>query len=369
MSEYNDKEIKTRKKKVTLNWLGSRKRSQTSTSTIVPPAPRRKSIMQPLGQRIRQYKATEEFYENQMQSFKAISEAHDVLGEKEAEMADSLERYCFSNMTRTTTNAHALDLIDMCDQLGVNLKRLSDLKRSLNQSIDSEAVSRLDELMVASKAPAEIQLNTNQLDVETEHALTLRNVGLSRSLVAFAKNYSAYFEQGANIMKTMKVLIESIETRSTPLPIRTPSTTLIFGRPLRKVMGRYHELGEIPAQIEHCLQYVEKNFYDQPGVYRINGHASEVERIKQMLDNGEFPEFDELDINNKGHSICGTIKLYIRELPEPLLTFDKFDDFIEAAKIKDPTEQLKAFEKLLDELPELNFKLLKRIGQNIWSCD
>ena len=52
-----------------------------------------------------------------------------------------------------------------------------------------------------------------------------------------------------------------------------------------------------------------------------------------MLDEGKFPNFDSLEIQNKHHTICGIIKLFVRELPEPLLTFEKFDDFVAVASM------------------------------------
>jgi hypothetical protein len=154
-----------------------------------------------------------------------------------------------------------------------------------------------------------------------------------------------YFEQGAAVMKNMKMIVESIESRAVAeLPTRPAQSTKLFGEPLRQVMGRYEETLPIPSQIEHCLQYVEKNgtfvyqkltnkAYHDAGVYRVPGHAGELDRLKAMLDEGKFPNFDSLEIQNKHHTICGIIKLYIRELPEPLLTFDKFDDFVAVASM------------------------------------
>lgn len=53
-------------------------------------------------------------------------------------------------------------------------------------------------------------------------------------------------------------------------------------------------------------------------------------RIREMLDAGKT-NITEGDYVNKDHTICGVIKEFVRDLPEPLLTFELFDDFIEAA--------------------------------------
>ena len=42
-----------------------------------------------------------------------------------------------------------------------------------------------------------------------------------------------------------------------------------------------------------------------------------------------IPDYDEF--LNDIHCIAGALKLYLRELPEPLMTFDLYDDWMEAA--------------------------------------
>jgi hypothetical protein len=123
--------------------------------------------------------------------------------------------------------------------------------------------------------------------------------------------------------------VKHIENRMGEIPKRDASKT-IYGVSLQEVLGRYTEPGPIPLQIEHCLQYVEKEV-NESGIFRVPGHALEIERIKKMLDSGESPDFENLEIISKLHSVAGAIKLYIRDLPEPLLTYEKFDAFIEVA--------------------------------------
>lgn len=45
--------------------------------------------------------------------------------------------------------------------------------------------------------------------------------------------------------------------------------------------------------------------------------------IEENVEFGERP-FDDV------HVLSGTLKLYFRELPEPLIPFDSYDDFINA---------------------------------------
>jgi hypothetical protein len=341
----------------------SKSKASNTQTPVKPPKPnRRQSVRVPLQQRLQQCMATEQLYETQLQQYRDLDALGEQLCIQESDIAETLQKYVDTSLPRNSSNPQIMDLIDISDQLTRNLLSLAQLRMKLNAGITHEAVRRLDELILASRPPEDVTLNDNQLELETEYVLNLRNVGLTRSLTAMARHYINYFEQGAQLMRTMKIVTESIESRQVDvLPTRPEQSTIIFGRPLRKVMGRHSENGPIPAQIEHCLRFVEQHAYKDAGVYRVPGQHSEIERIKALLDDGEFPDFENMEISNKNHTICGVIKLYIRELPEPLLTFEKFDDFIDAARNSDPQQQFEQIQALMKTLPDVNLHLLRRL--------
>lgn len=60
------------------------------------------------------------------------------------------------------------------------------------------------------------------------------------------------------------------------------------------------------------------------------------------------------------HCAAVIIKKFLRELPEPLMTFNLYDVIIASTSIPDPTEKLKVVWYILrNELPDENFLLLK----------
>lgn len=46
------------------------------------------------------------------------------------------------------------------------------------------------------------------------------------------------------------------------------------------------------------------------------------------------------------HIVAGMLKSYLRELPEPMLTFDLYDDWINAMKINDQETRFHAFSEV-----------------------
>ncbi|CAG8511141.1 16827_t:CDS:2 [Rhizophagus irregularis] len=60
--------------------------------------------------------------------------------------------------------------------------------------------------------------------------------------------------------------------------------------------------------------------------------------------------------------VAGALKRFFRDLPEPLMTFELYDEFIEA---NDQDDKLYAIKDLLYRLPKPNFELLKRLIEHL----
>uniref|UniRef100_A0A803Y8N1 Beta-chimaerin n=1 Tax=Meleagris gallopavo TaxID=9103 RepID=A0A803Y8N1_MELGA len=57
--------------------------------------------------------------------------------------------------------------------------------------------------------------------------------------------------------------------------------------------------------------------------------------------------------------IAGALKLYFRDLPIPVITYDTYSKFIEAAKISNPDERLEAIHEVLMLLPAAHYETLR----------
>jgi len=89
---------------------------------------------------------------------------------------------------------------------------------------------------------------------------------------------------------------------------------------------------------------------DAEGLFRLSAQSSDVTELKQRLDNGENVNFSKvLDC----HAVSGLIKMFLRELPEPLLTFTQYTSFVLAADIG-------KLRQILAEIPPENYKFLEQ---------
>lgn len=64
------------------------------------------------------------------------------------------------------------------------------------------------------------------------------------------------------------------------------------------------------------------------GIFRVPGSTKEVQEMRNLMDQGKFVDFSDLQIVKTSHSIAALLKAFLRELPEPLFTTEYYDCFI-----------------------------------------
>ncbi|XP_042164268.1 rho GTPase-activating protein 29 isoform X1 [Oncorhynchus tshawytscha] len=85
----------------------------------------------------------------------------------------------------------------------------------------------------------------------------------------------------------------------------------------------------IPFIIRKCTSEIEGRALNLKGIYRVNGAKSRVEKLCQAFENGkDLVELSDLS----PHDIGNVLKLYLRQLPEPLILYRYYNDFIGLAK-------------------------------------
>ncbi|CAD6572989.1 MAG: hypothetical protein TREMPRED_000705 [Tremellales sp. Tagirdzhanova-0007] len=136
------------------------------------------------------------------------------------------------------------------------------------------------------------------------------------------------------------------------------STGATFGVDLGEQLQR--DGTEIPRVVEKCAQAIEAYGIELVGIYRLSGTTSRVQALKAALDK----DVDGVDIMSEDWSadinvISGALKLWFRELPEPLLTYGLYHPFIEAARYENDRLRHIRLHEQVNELPDPNYATLK----------
>ncbi|XP_053265589.1 rho GTPase-activating protein 12 isoform X6 [Podarcis raffonei] len=141
----------------------------------------------------------------------------------------------------------------------------------------------------------------------------------------------------------------------------------VFGCNLNSLCQR--ENSTVPKFVKLCIEYVEEHGLDVDGLYRVSGNLAVIQKLRFAVNHDE-----KLDLNDSKwediHVITGALKMFFRELPEPLFTYTHFNDFVNAIK-QEPRHRVHAVKELIKQLPKPNqdtmqvlFKHLKRIVEN-----
>ncbi|KAM4029552.1 beta-chimaerin isoform 3-T3 [Anomaloglossus baeobatrachus] len=114
-----------------------------------------------------------------------------------------------------------------------------------------------------------------------------------------------------------------------------------------------------PMVVEMCIQEIEGRGLKSEGLYRVSGFTEHIEDVKMAFDR----DGDKTDLSSTTYPdiniIAGALKLYFRDLPIPVITYDTYSKFIEAAKISNPDERLEAIHESLMLLPPAHFETLR----------
>mmetsp|Transcript_11274 Transcript_11274/g.12398 ORF Transcript_11274/g.12398 Transcript_11274/m.12398 type:complete len:593 (+) Transcript_11274:274-2052(+) len=131
-----------------------------------------------------------------------------------------------------------------------------------------------------------------------------------------------------------------------------------FGSSLKFQVKRSRERGfdsSIPPFVHKCLEFLRNaNVSMLEGVFRISGENVCVLDLKDAWNSNDDLDFS-IDLREDVHTVTSSLKLYFRELPEPLLTFALYDEWIASQQIADAKARVKLVKDYVqNKLPEIN---------------
>ncbi|XP_038565629.1 rho GTPase-activating protein 24-like, partial [Micropterus salmoides] len=140
--------------------------------------------------------------------------------------------------------------------------------------------------------------------------------------------------------------------------------TGVFGQRLEETVlyERRYGVRLVPLVVEQCVTFIRERGLQEVGLFRQPGQASLVKELQEAFDAGERPSFDS---STDVHTVASLLKLYLRQLPEPLVPYRRYQDFLLCGQklSSDRTLGLGELRNLLHELPVANFNLLNFICQ------
>uniref|UniRef100_A0A8C7M1V3 Beta-chimaerin n=1 Tax=Oncorhynchus mykiss TaxID=8022 RepID=A0A8C7M1V3_ONCMY len=120
-----------------------------------------------------------------------------------------------------------------------------------------------------------------------------------------------------------------------------------------------------PMVVDMCIKEIELRGLQSEGLYRVSGFSEHIEDVRLAFDrDGEKADIS-ANVYNDINIIAGALKLYLRDLPIPVITFHVYSKFIQAAKIPNPDTRLEAIHEGLLQLPPAHYETLRYLMMHL----
>ncbi|XP_068128032.1 uncharacterized protein [Hyperolius riggenbachi] len=137
-------------------------------------------------------------------------------------------------------------------------------------------------------------------------------------------------------------------------PPRPPLPTQQFGVTLEYLKNK-HQGELIPPVVEQTVSYLKAKGLRTEGLFRRSVAVHIIKDIQRLYNLGKPVNFDEYgDV----HIAAGILKTFLRELPEPLLTFDSYRPVLEITSVESIL-RVNSCKEIVQRLPDHNYALLK----------
>ncbi|NXN36072.1 RHG25 protein, partial [Rhinoptilus africanus] len=169
-------------------------------------------------------------------------------------------------------------------------------------------------------------------------------------------------------VKSIRRVLGSASGGNVPLAKLLGSSNLsvlslvVFGQHLAETMAYEQKFGQhqVPILVQKCAEFIREHGVSEEGIFRLPGQDNLVKQLRDAFDAGERPSFDrDTDV----HTVASLFKLYLRELPEPVVPWIQYEDFLLCGQALDADEK-KGHQELLKQLsllPRDNYNLLSYI--------
>ncbi|XP_026132117.1 rho GTPase-activating protein 12b isoform X3 [Carassius auratus] len=136
----------------------------------------------------------------------------------------------------------------------------------------------------------------------------------------------------------------------------------VFGCSLTVLCQR--EGTSVPNFVKMCIEHVENTGLNVDGLYRVSGNLAVIQKLRFAVNHDEKVNLED----NKWediHVTTGALKMFFRELPEPLFTYASFNDFVEAIKPSDYKQRVQSIKDLIKQLPKPNQETMKVLFRHL----
>ncbi|XP_030077063.1 rho GTPase-activating protein 32 isoform X2 [Microcaecilia unicolor] len=121
---------------------------------------------------------------------------------------------------------------------------------------------------------------------------------------------------------------------------------------------------DVPQVLKSCTEFIEKHGIVD-GIYRLSGIASNIQKLRHEFDSEQIPDLTKDVYIQDIHCVGSLCKLYFRELPNPLLTYQLYEKFSDAVSAATDEERLVKIHDVIQQLPPPHYRTLEYLMRHL----
>ena len=136
----------------------------------------------------------------------------------------------------------------------------------------------------------------------------------------------------------------------------------VFGVTLREMKGQ--DLILIMTFLSRCVQLIEDpSILECEGIYRKPGIQSRIQEARYKINQGDLDCLEKLDPVDKAYTLTGILKLFFRELKEPLISWEIFEKV--GKSCPDKPLNVEEIRSELQKMPDPHYGILARLLKHL----
>ncbi|XP_020841520.1 rho GTPase-activating protein 31 isoform X2 [Phascolarctos cinereus] len=122
---------------------------------------------------------------------------------------------------------------------------------------------------------------------------------------------------------------------------------------------------DVPYVLRSCAEFIETHGIVD-GIYRLSGVTSNIQKLRQEFGSDQCPDLTREVYLQDIHCVGSLCKLYFRELPNPLLTYELYEKFTQAVShCPEEEDQLARIQNVIQELPPPHYRTLEYLIRHL----
>ncbi|OCT85546.1 SH3 domain-binding protein 1 [Xenopus laevis] len=285
-----------------------------------------------------------------------------ILSQDLADFEISLEKEVLQPLTKLseedlpTVLKHRKQLQKLITDWNSAKSRLSQTQKNINAGQGGGSTGTAAKLESLKEEEEELRRKLEQSKDEYIADLynyTTKEKECERYVIQLLELQAEYHKKSLSHLTEALEELKDLQNETVQDSIEQPSAE-VYGAPLETHLAKFE--CEIAVPISACVRMLLSRGMQEEGLFRLTAGASILRKLKACLGAGAS---DLSNFMSEPHAVAGALKSYLRELPEPLMTYELFDDWMTAGSTKDPEKRLECYRQLCKKLPPANYNNLR----------